>query len=219
MPETDLQAVADGLLANLSKGMMLPAEKLSQLKQVDTLVAQAKAAKSEAEKLRTVAQTEYEILIEHEFEWQKQVLVRNIQKLYFSEQLRAQEKLKASLSEFKVEITETVLNILEKLIGEIDDQERVALLTEKALRSKDRIDGSRVVCAPDVVESVSKAASEIEKEDSIKVKVEADTSLDPGRALLITAGGYVEIGANEILKNVLGDKRLESLLGNSDEQN
>lgn len=103
-----------------------------------------------------------------------------------AERMRALEPALAGL------VAETVARV----IGEMDRREAVGLATRRALERLRDHRRARISAAPDVVEAVREAvaAASATSSGAEVLEVVADERLEPGRTLLSSDRGHVEIG-------------------------
>lgn len=151
------------------------------------------------------AQAQAKALLNDHVNSEKIRIAQSLAQDYARESAKISAEFQVTLQDLKPVISDTVGRIVRSLIGEIPDEKRMDLLVSETLRNIDGLGNSKIICASDSLEQMEAVVRKIEMELNVSISVSADPSLEPGRAILTTMRGHIEIGEQAILQDVLGD--------------
>lgn len=213
--EKSVAAETANLLAGVPAGTIVRREDYERIKYSVSLLERVQSLTDQAEKTLLAAEENAASLLDKELKRQKRAMAKKLRDSFLKEQIRAQEFAVATIEDLKPQIAATVTRVVQKLLGEIPDEDRVLKLTTEAIRRADDVRDAKVMCASDVFPQIEKAAEKLQGDGGEEIQVICDPSLEAGRAILTTRHGHVEIGEKAILQNAAnawGGMTLEAAL-------
>lgn len=105
----------------------------------------------------------------------------------------AQNRLKALEPQVAALVSSTVAQV----IGDMDRSEAVTLATKEALLQLKDHRRARITTASDVAQSVREAVAQIGNDGAEVVDIQVDERLEPGRTVVSSDRGHVEIGLDD----------------------
>lgn len=101
------------------------------------------------------------------------------------------------ISSLEPEIARLVAETVAQVIGDMDQDEAVRRATINALLQLKTHRRARIMTAPDVAQSVRSAVTQVAGQGAEVIDFEVDERLEPGRTVLSSELGHVEIGLSD----------------------
>ncbi|MEO0831571.1 MAG: FliH/SctL family protein, partial [Pseudomonadota bacterium] len=115
----------------------------------------------------------------------------------------AEAAAQSQLSSLEPEVAALVSTAVKQVIGKMDQSEAVTQATRRALLELKDHRQARILAAPDVVDAVRAAVAKVGADDGADVvDLQVDDRLEPGRTILSSDRGHVEIGLSDQVEAV-----------------